>query len=970
MTVTCVFNLSAIEPPFTQFKNDSWVNLQLNQLTLEEKIAQLMMVTVYPNQNDGSKANILQQIKEHKPGGILVMQGTPVKTSKWINEFQAASATPLLVAIDGEWGLKMRIDSTIIYPYAQAIGAVQDTTFIYNMGRDFGFQFRQMGIHMNFAPVADVNTNPNNPVINFRSFGEDKNNVAEKAWMLAKGMQDAGVIPVAKHFPGHGDTKTDSHLALPLIDHSKKRMDEIESYPFRYLANKGISGIMSGHLNIPAIDNSGIPSSLSRKIITDYLKTEIGFTGFVVTDAINMQGVRTETGNPELEALKAGNDLIEFVPDIKKAIESVKLAVEKGELSEAEINEKCRTVLALKRWANLNEYEPAETKNLTARLNSPYYEITSRKLIQGSLTVLKNDNVLPVQKLETLKIASVIIGENKISSFQKMLANYTKTDHFFFPKNGTEKDWIKLRKKLDNYNLVIAGINGINLFPSRKYGSNEIQRKVVSEIVKETNSIFVFFGNAYALKHFDNIHHSEGLVLAYQDNQLTQELAAQLIFGGIAATGKLPVTIDKRFVLNDGISVKKNDSFSYTIPEETGISSKLLEQKIDSIATLGITEDAFPGCQVLIAKNGNIVFHKCYGYQTYNNIQKVEKDNIYDWASVTKVTGPLPALMKLVDEKKINLDAPFSKYWLDFKNTDKENLSVREILAHQGRLASWISYWQITQTKKGELDKKVFKTRPTNKFDVRVSEKLYMNHNFRKTMYDTIRKSELLPRKKYLYSGLSFYLYPDIISNFTGQSYESYLKNTFYKPLGASTITFNAYKHFPLKRIIPTETDDFFRNEILRGFVHDEGAAMMGGISGNAGLFGTTNDLAKLFQMYLQKGYFGGRRYISEETINEFTHIQYPDNKNRRGLGFDKPLIDNDKNQLEDAYPAVNSSKYSFGHSGYTGTFAWADPDNELLFIFMSNRVSPTRENQKLYQLNIRTAMHQAIYDSIKTGIN
>lgn len=969
-SVICSLNLSATEPPFLQFKNDNWVNTQLNKLTLKEKIAQLMMVAVYPKQNEASKARIIDQIKTYKPGGILVMQGTPVKTAQWINQFQAASATPLLVAIDAEWGLKMRIDSTMIYPYSQAIGAVRDTTFVYKMGRDFGTQLKQMGIHINFAPDADVNTNPDNPVINFRSFGEDKKNVAEKAWLVAKGMQDAGVIPVAKHFPGHGDTKTDSHKTLPLIEHSKKRMDAVETYPFRYLVKKGISGIMSGHLNIPSLDNSGVPASLSKKIINGYLKTEIGFKGFVVTDAMNMKGVRTEAGNAELKALKAGNDLIEFVPDLKKAIESVKLAVEKGEFPETEINEKCRTVLALKRWVHLNEYKPVETKNLNARLNSPYYEVTSRKLIQGSLTVLKNDNILPVQNLETLKIASLIIGDDKISSFLKMLANYTKTDHYYFPKNGTEKEWAKLRKKLGNYNLVIAGINGINLYPQQEYGTSTIQRKVVSELVQENNSVFVFFGNAYTLKYFENIQHSKGLILAYQNNRLTQELAAQLIFGGNGASGKLPVTIDKRFKLNDGIQVNKNDCFAYTIPEEVEISSGLLQQKIDSIATLGIEKAAYPGCQVLIAKNAKVIFHKCYGYQTYKKLQKVETDNVYDWASVTKVSGPLPAIMKLVDEKKIDLDSPFSKYWPDFKNTDKENINVREILAHQARLAPWISYWQMALDEKGELDSKIFKPCPSKEFNVRVSKNLYMNSNFRKIMYDTIRTSKLLPQKKYVYSGLSFYLFPEIILNLTNQPYESFLKKTFYEPLGAFSITYNAYKHFPLNKIIPTETDDFFRKEKLRGFVHDEGAAMMGGISGNAGLFGTTNDLAKLFQMYLQMGYFGGRRYISEKTLNEFTRIQYPKNKNRRGVGFDKPLIDNDKNKLRDAYPAVNASKNSFGHSGYTGTFVWADPDNKLLFIFMSNRVYPTRENQKLYKFNIRTAMHQAIYDCIKTGVN
>ncbi len=966
-----VFNALATEPPYKKHLNDEWVNKQLQKMTLEDKIAQLMVISVYPKQNNNHKRQVVNLIKTYKPGGIIVMQGTPVKTASWINEIQAASDLPLLISMDAEWGLRMRTDSTMIYPYAQAIGAIQDTTYIYQMGRDFGNQLKMMGIHLNFAPVADVNTNPDNPVINFRSFGEDKKNVANKAWMVAKeGMQDAGVIPVVKHFPGHGDTKTDSHKTLPLIAHSKKRMDDIESYPFRYLAEKGVSGVMSAHLNVPSLDDSGTPASLSKKIVTDYLKNDIGFTGFVVTDAMNMKGVKTESGNAELQALKAGNDIIESVPDLKKAIESIKIAIANGDYSEAEIDKKCRTVLALKRWVNLNEYKPAELKNLTAKLNSPYYELTSRKLIQGSLTVLKNDIVLPVQNLETQKIASVIIGDNKNPSFQNMLGNYTNIDHFYLSKNASEKEWVKLRRRLENYNLVIAGINGINIFPSKKYGTTEIQRRAVSEIVQENNSIIVFFGNGYALKHFANIQHSKGLILAYQNNRLTQELAAQLIFGAFEATGKLPVTIDKRFKLNDGIDVKKNSCFSYSIPEDAGIKSVLLEQKIDSVALLGVDSAAYPGCQVLIAKNGKIIFHKCYGYLTYNNIQHVEKDNIYDWASVTKVTGPLPALMKLVDEKKINLDSKFSNYWKDFKNSNKNNLKVREILAHQARLAPWISFWEMTVNENGDLDKKVFKSKPSRKFSVRVSENLYMNKNFRETMFDTIRTSELKPRKRYLYSGLSFYLYPEIISNLTGQKYESYLKNNFYEPLGATTITFNAYKYFPLKRVVPTEMDDFFRKEQLRGFVHDEGAAMMGGVSGNAGLFGSTNDLAKLFQMYLQKGYFGGRRYISEKTMNEFTRIQFPDNENRRGLGFDKPLIDNDKNELEDAYPAVNSSKNSFGHSGYTGTFAWADPDNGLLFIFMSNRVYPTRENAKLYELNIRTAMHQTIYDCIETGLN
>jgi beta-glucosidase-like glycosyl hydrolase/CubicO group peptidase (beta-lactamase class C family) len=967
-----VFNISeagATEPPFVRFKTDKWVTEQLEKMTLDEKIAQLMTIAVYPDLGTESKNKTLEQIQLYKPGGILVMQGEPVEMAKWINDFQQISKIPLLVSIDGEWGLAMRIDSIMKFPYAQAIGAVLDSTYIYQMGRDFGTQLKLMGIHMNFAPVADINTNPNNPVINFRAFSENKTDVAHKAWWVAKGMQDVGVIPVAKHFPGHGDTDTDSHKILPFLSHSKARMDSLETFPFRFLSEKGISGMMTAHLNVSSIDNSQTPSSISKKIVTGYLKNEIGYEGFIVTDAINMKGVRTEKGNAEAEALIAGNDMVEFVPDLNKAIQSVKNAIKEGRLSITEIDEKCVTVLAVKRWVNLNNYKPADLNNLTSRLNSPYLEVTNRKLIKGSFTVLKNKGILPVQGLDTLRIASLNIGSNEISPFQKMLENYTQTDHFTLSKNATENDWLKIRAKLKNYNLVISGITGINIYPASKYGATEIQRKAVAEIINDNNSVFVFFGNAYAIKHFETIHQAGGLILAYQNTPLQQELAAQLIFGAFDVNGKLPVTIDNRFKFNHGIKLKNNSSFEYTIPEETGIKSELLAKKIDSLAYLGLNNNAYPGCQVLIAKDGNVIFHKTYGYHTYDKTMHVKKTDLYDWASITKVTGPLPAIMKLVDEKKLDVNQPLSKYWPDFKNSNKENIKLADFLTHQSGIPAWIPFWQIGAEKNGDLNPDYFKHKPTDGYQIRVSENLYLKDDFKKMIYDSIRNTKLGP-KKYVYSCLSFHIYPEVIANLTGMNYEEYVKSNFYRPLGATTITYNPYLHFTLNQIIPTETDEIFRKQTIRGFVHDEGAATLGGISGNAGLFGTANDLAKLFQMYLQKGYYGGKRYISEETVNRFIKIQFPENDNRRGLGFDKPLIDNNKKTLKNAYPAIDAGKNSFGHSGFTGTFVWADPDSGVLYVFMSNRVYPTRENGKLFDLNIRTAMHQEIYNCIKTGIN
>lgn len=953
------------QPPFLLLAEDFWVKEILDSLTLEEKIAQLMMVTVYPRQGEADKTDLINTVRNYKPGGILVMQGSPVKTARWINDLQENSEVPLLVAIDGEWGLSMRIDSTMRYPYAQAIGAVTDSTYITQMGRDLAMQMKMMGIQMNFAPVADVSTNPLNPVINFRSFGEDKINVSKKAWYLASGMQSQWVVPVAKHFPGHGDTETDSHEELPVINHPKSRIDVVESFPFRYLASQGINGIMTAHLNVPALDDSGKPSSLSEKVVNGYLRQEIGYNGFIVTDAMNMRGVTSGNEDPTVEALMAGNDMLEFVVDLPKAIAAVKQAIANGRLTENDINEKCARVLALKRWSDLHLYKPAELKNLTGRLNSPYFEVTNRKLIKGALTVLTNNKALPVQDFANLKIASVMIGAEGSTPFQKMLSRYTAVDHFYLNKNATEREVAVLRKTLDNYNLIIAGVQGINLYPSGSYGTTAAQRNALADFIRDNRVVTVFFGNAYAIKHFENIHQSDGLILAYQNNQLTQELAGQAVFGAFDITGRLPVTVDDRFQINSGIDISKNMSLAYTIPEEAGMSSEKLTYSIDSLANLGLKKKAFPGMQVLVAKDGQVVFHKCYGYHTYFEEEEVSPDDIYDWASLTKVTGPLPSLMKLVDEKKINVDAPFQSYWPDFKGTERGKIPLRDYLTHQAQLPAWIPFWRMGLDDEGKLSRGIFSNQPSEEFSIRISQNLYLNNNFRKAIYDTIRTCPPLSKKKYVYSDLSFHLYPEIITSLTGIPYENYISENFFKPLGATTVSYNPYLHFPLERIVPTETDDFFRNEIIRGFVHDEGAAMLGGVSGNAGLFGTAADLAKIFQMYLQKGYYGGKQFIAASTIEEFTRMQFRENNNRRALGFDKPYIDNHKKKLRDAYPAVSVSKNSFGHTGFTGTMAWADPDSGILFIFMSNRVYPTRENSALFDLNIRPAMHQAIYDSI-----
>ncbi|MCW0481171.1 glycoside hydrolase family 3 N-terminal domain-containing protein [Gaoshiqia sediminis] len=958
------------KPGFLEFMHHPWVDSTLQTMTPEQKIGQLFIIQAY-SENEKKTDELIAEIQNFQVGGILFMQGTAANQATITNQLQKHSNIPLLITMDAEWGPGFRLKDGPKYPVQMALGAIQQDSLIYRMGHEIGQQLKRLGVHVNFAPVADVNNNPGNPVINYRSFGENPNNVVRKTWLYAKGMQDAGVLAVAKHFPGHGDTKTDSHLALPVIQHDSTRLNTIELYPFRALADSGIGGMMTAHLQVPALEpNPNLPSSLSPRIIQKKLVEEFGFDGLVVTDGMNMSGVTKyfNSGEAAVRALAAGNDMLEIVPNLSEAITAVKTALQEKIISNEEIDWKCRKVLALKKWLELDRYQPAAAKNLTADLDNPRYTLTKRLLHEQSLTLLNNeDSLLPLQRLDTLRIAVVSLGKENTTSFQRMTANYLDVDFFNLKKNATHLELSQLVTRLKNYNLLICGLHNLSLSPSRNYGTDPLWQEFMKGTA-DKKQVAVLLGNPYALNFIPGIENTASLLIAYQENAITEELAAQAIFGAININGKLPVNVNSTFKLNDGLEVKKNDRLKYTIPEEAGISSPYLERRIDSLANLGLKEKAYPGCQVLIAVDGKVILHKCYGHLTYEQNQPLEKDHLYDWASITKITGPLPILIKLHGENKYNLDLPFSFYYPPFRNTDKEKITTREILAHQARFQPWISFWRNALTQSGELQHSVFHPQPDPGFNIRVSSQLFMNQDHIQDMLGEIRDSRLLPTTKYTYSDLGFLLFPFITKDLTGQNYESYLRTTFYRPLGASTVTFNPFNYFPLERFVPTENDDYFRQEQLRGFVHDESAAMFGGVSGNAGLFGTANDLAKIMQMYLQYGRYGGEQLLDSASIAEFTRIQYPKNENRRGLGFDKPYIDNHKKKLKEAYPAVDASELSFGHSGYTGTFTWVDPQKRVLFIFFSNRIYPTRNNSKLFDLNIRPAMHQVIYDSLKKG--
>ncbi|WP_289022058.1 glycoside hydrolase family 3 N-terminal domain-containing protein [uncultured Salegentibacter sp.] len=958
-------NLKKI-PEFLQYTNSKWVDSIMQELTPKERIAQLIMVAAYSNRDDAHKEEILKLINDQKIGGVIFFQGDPETQLTLMNDYQLASKVPLLGAIDAEWGLGMRLDNTISYPYQMALGAIQDDSLVYELGCEVARQIKRTGLHLNFAPVVDVNNNPNNPVINYRSFGENKENVSRKGIAYMRGMQDANLLTSAKHFPGHGDTDTDSHYALPQINHPFERLDSLEMYPFKELIDAGIGGVMVAHLNIPALDSTGVPSTLSKSIITGILKDSLGFKGLIVTDAMNMKGVTAgnEPGVVDKDAILAGNDLLEFTEDVPRAIEEVTKAVQQGLITQAALDERVRKILAVKQWVGLNEFKAQSPKNILKEINTPKAKFLNRKLVEASLTVLRNKNsILPLRKLDTLKIASISFGASGQTEFQKSLNLYTEVKNFQLKAGASASEVAKIKEKLSAYNLVIGGIHDDSRFPRNTMKFSKPVKDFIAELAGEEHTVFSYFKNPYSLNKLDGIENAAGLVLTYQDTKTTQDLAAQLIFGGVGANGRLPVSVGEKFKSGDGLDVKGKIRLKYTLPEDAGMNSNVLYGGVDSLMHEAIKKKATPGGQILVAKDGKVVLHKAYGFHKYSDTVRVKKNDIYDLASVTKISSALPALMKLHDEGKFELDAGIEDYLPYFKNSNKAEVPFRQILAHQARFKPWIPYWRNTLRENGSHKWFTFKKDSSRRFPVKVSEDLWLHRNYQKKIFKAIKKSDLEDEAKYKYSGLVFYLLPSIVEEISGEDFRKYINENFYNKLGATSLGYNPLERFEKSRIVPTEHDYLFRKKPIHGMVHDEGAIMMGGISANAGLFSNAKDLAKLMQMYLNMGEYGGERYIEEETLKEWSTAQFPENNNHRGIGFDKPYLEY---KGESSNTAKDASKASFGHTGFTGIYAWVDPAEDLLYLFLSNRVLPTRENTRLYQLNTRTNIQQVLYDAIE----
>ncbi|MBQ0786741.1 MAG: serine hydrolase [Oceanihabitans sp.] len=950
---------------------NKWVDSLYNSMTLKEKIGQLFMVQVFSNQDEANKAKVVSLIKDQKIGGIIYSNGGPVRQAKLNNELQAASKVPLLVGMDAEWGLSMRLDSTYAFPWNMTLGAIKDKRLVEQTGRQIGEHCKRLGVHFNFAPVVDINTNPKNPIIGNRSFGEDRDNVTEKALAFMKGMQSAGVLANAKHFPGHGDTESDSHKTLPSVLFDEKRIDSVELYPYRKLITEGLSSVMVAHLNVPSLEaREDFPSSLSKHIVTDILKERLGFKGLIFTDALTMKGAadyieKSLDGNTtrelevggeiDLMSFLAGNDVMLMSEDPEKGIAKFIDAFSKGKITEERLAHSVKKILQAKYKVGLNNYSPIGTMHLVADLNRIKDDALYEDLLENAITVAENKaGVLPLQQLETKSIAYVKFGDDDGSVFLKELQKYTQVHEV---KAGNLDE---LLGRLKSYNTVIIGLHRSNDNPWKSYKFTEEELAWLSEISRNNTVILDIFVKPYALLDVDPINNIKSVVVSYQNSAIAQQKSAQIIFGALPAKGTLPVSAGVDFSVGQGDLYNEISRLSYTIPERVDMSSYRLK-KIDSIANHAVKEGMTPGIQLLVARKGKVIYNKNFGKHTYaKDAEEVKFNDIYDVASLTKILATLPLLMEMEEQGIVSLDSKLSEMLPEYKTSNKKDVTIKRMLSHYARLKPWIPFYYATlDSVTKHPNPKYYRKHFDPEFSVKVADELYMRKDYQDSIQEIIKDTDLLTRQRYRYSDLPYYILKKFIEEHYDKPLDELARDRFYESLGANYTMYNPNNKVSNRNIVPTEEDDYYRFQKIQGYVHDMGAAMQGGVGGHAGVFSNANDVAKIMQMYLQKGYYGGKRYLKPETIDKFNTCYYCDDNNRRGIGFDKP-------QLGDAGPTCGCiSMTSFGHSGFTGTYAWADPEEEIVYVFLANRTYPNAGKNLLLREDIRTNIQAAIYEAI-----
>ncbi|STO10642.1 beta-hexosaminidase [Flavobacterium hibernum] len=936
-------------------RETAWVDSIYNKMTIREKIGQLFMISAYSNKDSLHTKQVNDLVQNYKVGGVIFFQGGPVRQAKLTNLYQSKAKVPLFVAIDGEWGLGMRLDSTYTYPWNMTLGAIQDLSLIEKVGENIASENKRIGLHFNFAPVLDINTNPKNPIIGNRSFGEDKVNVSNKAIALMKGVESQGVFSTGKHFPGHGDTSTDSHKALPLVDFSKERLELVELYPYKRMFDEGLVSVMVAHLSIPSLDpRPNYPSSASYEIVTNLLQKELGFEGLIFTDGLAMKGASNfkPPGELEIAVILAGNDILLCPENVPVAVEKLEAAYTDGTITEERLAHSVKKILHYKFKAGLNKYKPINMVNIYNDLNPSKNDALHYKLYENAITVLKNEKeILPIKNLDQ-KIAYVKLGDDVNSTFVTALKKYTEVTEV----SNTNLE--SLNNELKNYDTVIIGFHKLNK-TWEKQNFTDTELLWLQEIAKHNKVILDIFTKPYSLLPITNFDDIEGLVVSYQNSSISQVVSAELLFGAIGAKGKLPVSINTSFSVNDGLSTEKLNRLAFTMPENVDMNPAILS-KIDAVAQKAIDGKMTPGMQVLVARKGSVIFQKSYGYQTYDNVRKVTNSDLYDVASISKMISTLPNVMQLYDKNKVTLDTKLKDMVPFFAKTNKENISFKDLLTHYAGLQAWIPFYKATLDSDGKPSAKYYRKIAESKFSTKVADSLFIRDDYHDTIMKIIADSPLSLKKEYKYSDFTFIILKEYLERKTHTKLEDLSQQNFFSTLGMNNTLYNPLNKFDKNNIAPTEIDTYFRHQLIQGYVHDMAAAMEGGVAGHAGIFSNAMDVAKMMQLYLQKGNYGNKQYFSEQTFDAFNTCYYKDQGVQRGLGFDKRIG-------KDGPTCACVSESSFGHTGFTGDIAWVDPETEIVYVFLSNRTFPNvgDDGNKLAKGKIREDIQKIIQEAI-----
>ena len=932
-----------------------WVKHQFKSLSLDEKIAQLMVLRAHSNWDAKKIDSLAELIKQYNIGGLCFFQGGPIRQAIQTNNYQRIAKTPLLITIDAEWGLGMRLDSVDMFPRQLSLGAMPNKQLVYEMGAAIAAQCKRLGIQVNYAPDIDINNNPANPVINDRSFGQNKKTVIDYGIAYMKGLQDNGIMATAKHFPGHGDVSVDSHKDIPVVNKTRAELDSLELAPFKALINAGIESVMVAHLSVPAIDNADKrPTSLSAKAVNGVLKNELGFKGISVTDALDMKAISNyyPEGEANVQAILAGNDMLCLPGDIGQSIKKVKEAISEGRLTVKDIDTRVKKVLSSKYRYGLSQVKLIDTNNIIADLNQSVVSLKTA-MAKQSLTYVNANQRTIIKKGQ--KIAYLVLNSNKANAISNALSIGYEASVYF--SDGSDSNALKnIEQQLTSYDQVIVGLHNYNRRPANHF---EIPSNLIQFLKRpgHENWTHIILGNPYAVAEFPNIHN---ILFAYEDNAQTQNAVLQWLEGAIEAVGVLPVTVTDQFTYGTGHSLPSTTKTAIQQQAVTGIQIEKLAA-IDSLVADAIQKKAIPGCQVLVAKNNQIVFNKSYGTIAGEGTAAVTNQTYYDLASVTKVSATTVSIMKLVEEGKVDIDKTIGDYLPWVKGNAKASITLRDLLLHQAGLYPYIKFYERLLNADGSLNSQLVTNSPDATHQQMISPNKFLANYWIDTIQQQILRSPVTASGKYIYSDNDFIFLGNIVEKVTGMNLHEYATKVFYQPLAMSSTGFLPLQRTSLNNIAATELDNYFRKELVQGTVHDEGASTMGGIAGHAGLFSNATDLAKLYLMLLNNGSYEGKQYLQPATIQTYT--SYNSAISRRGLGFDKPEKDN-KN-LKEPYPSKSVSPSTFGHTGFTGTCVWADPEHQLLYIFLSNRVFPTRDNKAFSSLNLRPNIQEVIYSAL-----